>query len=389
MSTNSKPAERRLRVLIVDDAVVMRRMITEVLSRDPGLEVIGTAANGRLALQKIAQTQPDVITLDVEMPEMDGVATVREIRKQWPRLPVIMFSTLTQRGAAVTLDALAAGATDYVTKPANVGSITEGMQRLEHDLVPKIKLHCLQTAPAAPAPIAPAGTRPTSPSAAAPGAGGIILPPRTPLRAAAPSAGQRIDVVAIGSSTGGPNALADLFPQIPGGFEVPILVVQHMPPVFTKMLAERLGRGSKLRFHEGENGMPVQAGHVYIAPGGHHMEVVREDKLVKIRLQDGPPENSCRPAVDVLFRSVAQVYGSHTLAVILTGMGSDGLKGCTTLRERGAPVFAQDQATSVVWGMPGYVSQAGLAEKILPLPQIAPEIARRVAALRQPIALAA
>ena len=353
---------------MVDDAVVMRRMISEVLGRDPDIEVVGVAPDGRIALQKVIQVNPDILTLDVEMPGLNGIETVRELRKTHPKLPVIMFSTLTARGAEATLDALAAGATDYVTKPANVGSVTEGLARLEAELVPKIKLHCRGGHLGAPAP----STR--TASAGAP----RLTPPGIGAHPVRP------DVVCIGTSTGGPNALADLFAGITAPLPVPVVIVQHMPPVFTKMLAERLGKGSQTRFFEGEEGMAVEAGAVYIAPGGHHMEVVRDGARVRVHLHDGPPENSCRPAVDVLFRSVANVYGSRILAVILTGMGQDGLHGSTVIKEQGGAILAQDKDTSVVWGMPGFIAGAGLAERILPLPLVAGEIVKRLAVAAKP-----
>jgi len=351
----------KIRVLIVDDSVVMRRMITEVLSLDPDIEVVGSAPDGRIALQKVPQVNPDIITMDVEMPGMNGIETVRELRKTHPKLPVIMFSTLTARGADATFDALAAGAADYVTKPANVGSVTEGLSRLATELIPKIKVHCRRTLPAA-NPTAAPSCRVSKAQAPAPGA-----------------TAQRPDILCIGTSTGGPNALADIFSAITMPLPVPIVIVQHMPPLFTRMLAERLGKGSRTRFMEGEEGMPVEPGAVYIAPGGLHMEVRRIGTRVAIHLHEGPPENSCRPAVDVLFRSVAIVYGRGTLGVVLTGMGQDGLHGCHVIREQGGHVLAQDKETSVVWGMPGFVANAGLADRILPLPLVAPELIRRLA----------
>lgn len=351
-------------MLIVDDAVVMRRMITEALQADPQIEVVGTAAHGRIALQKIPQVNPDLITMDVEMPELDGVQTVRELRHTYPRLPVIMFSTLTLRGAGSTLDALAAGATDYVTKPANAANIVDGINRLRSELIPKIKHHCQHILPP------PAGLTPLpAPTTAA---GGIRLaPPAAPGHALPPR------ILAIGCSTGGPNALAQFFSDLPGPLPGPIVIVQHMPPLFTKMLAERLGKNSPHRFCEGEPGQRLEPGCAYVAPGGRHMEVRRDATGVTLFLHDAPPENSCRPAVDVLFRSVAAAYGDGTLALILTGMGQDGLRGCQLIRERGGRVLAQDEASSVVWGMPGYVAQSGLADKILPLTALGSEVARR------------
>jgi two-component system, chemotaxis family, protein-glutamate methylesterase/glutaminase len=344
----------KIRVLVVDDAVVMRKMVTSVLSADSAIEVVGSAPNGRVALQKIPQLNPDVVTLDVEMPDMNGVEMLRELRKSHPRLPVIMFSTLTQRGAMTTMEALGAGATDYVTKPANVGSVQEGFSRLETELLPKVKAHYEASQRR--------GQVPTS----------------TTTRPAPAARNSAIEVVCIGASTGGPNALADILPRLPRSFSVPVLVVQHMPPVFTQALAQRLNALGPLRCVEANDGDVAEPGVVYIAPGGRHMSVHSEAGLPRLRLNDDPPENSCRPAVDVLFRSVAEHYGSSALGVVLTGMGQDGLRGCRALRERHATVVVQDEASSVVWGMPGYVATAGLAEAILPLDTIGFEIGRRV-----------
>jgi two-component system chemotaxis response regulator CheB len=357
----------KIRVLVVDDAVVMRRMITESLNHDPGIEVVGAAAHGRIALAKIPQVNPDAVTLDIEMPEMDGLATLREIRKLYPKLPVIMFSTLTLRGAAATLDALAAGASDYVTKPGNIGSIIEGLERLEQELVPKIKLHCRHLLVAGPSMVPTAGERPTA----------VPLRPPSRLRGGVP-----VELVCLGTSTGGPSALADVFGSVPKDFPVPIVIVQHMPVLFTKMLAERLDQLGSVRFCEGADGQRVESGCAYIAPGGQHMEVCREGTRLRLRTNDGTPENSCRPAVDVLFRTVADACGAAALAVIMTGMGQDGLRGCRQIRERGGQVLAQDEASSVVWGMPGYVVQAGLADRVLPLGEIGGAMGRLASAHR-------
>jgi two-component system chemotaxis response regulator CheB len=349
---------RRIRILIVDDAVVVRRMVSDVLGQDPDLEVVGTAASGAIALQKITQVNPDVLTLDVEMPGMTGIETLVEIRKRHPMLPVIMFSTLTERGAATTLDALAAGASDYVTKPANVGSVSAAIQAVRESLIPKIKTLCWRIGGDSPAP----ARRPTSP----------------PRATEAGAASHRVDVLAIGTSTGGPNALAALMPALSAGFPVPIVIVQHMPPVFTRILAERLDGRCKFRVHEARHGDLLAPGHAWIAPGDHHMVLAREGTSIRIRLNQEMPENSCRPAVDPLFRSAAEVFGEHVLGAILTGMGYDGRRGAEAIRAAGGAMLAQDEATSVVWGMPGAVVEAGFANAVLPLPQIAGEIERRV-----------
>jgi two-component system chemotaxis response regulator CheB len=361
----------RIRALIVDDAVVMRKLITEALARDPDIEVVGTAANGRIGLQKITQVNPDIVTLDVEMPDMNGLEMLREVRRTHPKLPIIMFSTLTRRGAEATLDAIAAGATDYVTKPANVGSVNESIARLEQELIPKIKTHCRAILPQRKD--ASRGGVPFAPKASESAASRTVPVPRLPRPANA-----RIEVVCIGTSTGGPNALADVLPLLPAHFPVPIVIVQHMPPVFTGLLAERLGKRSQIVFHEGVDGEVLRPGHAYIAPGGKHMTVQRTAGGLVLALNEDPPENSCRPAVDVLFRSVAATCGVGTLGVVLTGMGQDGAHGCRHIRERQGLVLAQDQATSVVWGMPGAVVDAGVADRVLPIQQVAAEIMRTV-----------
>jgi two-component system, chemotaxis family, protein-glutamate methylesterase/glutaminase len=347
---------RPIRVLVVDDSVVIRRVVTQVLGADPAIEIAGIAANGVIALARIPQVNPDVVSLDIEMPEMDGLETLRRIRKQFPALRVIMFSTLTARGAKYTLEALSLGANDYVTKPANVGSLDRSMEKLRTELIPKIK----QFFEIPPPPVLP---RP----AAVQGVAGY-----KPLMPLAP------EVVAIGVSTGGPNALAQIFPEFPADFPLPILVVQHMPPLFTRMLAERLCNRSRLTVAEAAEGMEVKPGLALIAPGDFHMRVARRQKGLTVRLDQGPPENSCRPAVDVLFSALAKVCGGRVLSVVLTGMGQDGLRGSQELKSLGAAVLAQDQASSVVWGMPGSVANAGLADKVLPLNGVVPEILRRV-----------
>jgi two-component system chemotaxis response regulator CheB len=347
----------KIRVLIVDDAVVFRRAVAEELSADPALEVVGTAANGRIALAKLPQINPDLVVLDVEMPELDGLATLRELRKSYPKLPVIMFSALTERGADATLDALALGATDYFAKPS--GGLDASLRVIRDELIPEIKALCRR--PVIPA---QAAATPSSPPAAGP---------------------RRVDVVAVGTSTGGPNALAELFAGIPADFPVPILIVQHMPPMFTKLLAERLSARFPIKVEEGRPGGFLRPGHAWIAPGNHHLAVAADGVGVRVLLNQDPPENSCRPAADVLFRSVARTFGPTALAVVLTGMGQDGLRGCEAIRGAGGQVLVQDEPTSVVWGMPGFVARAGLADRVLPLVMLAPEIVRRVRAGRETV----
>jgi two-component system, chemotaxis family, protein-glutamate methylesterase/glutaminase len=365
MSTRPPGAGDRIRVLVVDDSVVIRRLVTDVLDADPQVEVVGIAQNGRIAIDKVAELKPDAITMDIEMPEMNGIQAVRAIRRTNPRIPIVMFSTLTERGASATLDALAAGASDYVTKPANVGSIAESRQNVREQLIPKVVALCGRRR-AATAPGAPAGPGGPAPRSA----------PAAPVRTAA-LRGQRtapFSVLAIGCSTGGPDALANVLPLLPGDLGVPVVVVQHMPPLFTRMLAQRLDQASKLTVVEAVEGEPVIPGKVLIAPGGFHLEVKNRGTGAIAHLTEDPPENFCRPAVDVLFRSVAATYGKNVLAVVLTGMGRDGERGAKVIRDGGGEVFVQDEATSVVWGMPGAVASSGLADRILPLGQIATDI---------------
>lgn len=357
-------------VLVVDDSVVVRRLVVDALSGLPDINVVGTAANGRLAQGKIDQLRPDVVTMDIEMPEMNGIEAVRELRKRHPRLPVIMFSTLSAAGATATLDALAAGATDYVTKPANVGSVAASIQAVRDQLVPRIHALGGRRAVGAPPRRRPAsGPAPGSPS------------PR-PVRAVPPAGSHRIDVLAVGCSTGGPDAFAKVLDGLHPDLPVPLVVVQHMPPVFTRMFAERLNRNSPLTVVEAQDGMPVRPGGVYIAPGDRHLTLVRHGTDVLTRLTDAPPENSCRPSVDVLFRSVAKVYGAAVVAAVLTGMGQDGRRGCDDLHTAGAMIVAQDEHSSVVWGMPGAVVHASLADVVLPLDEIASTLTARVNAGR-------
>ncbi len=356
---------RKYRVLIVDDAAAMRRLITEALSSDPGLEVAGTAPNGRVALDRLAALNPDAIVLDLEMPVLDGYQTLAELRRTHPRLPVVIFSSLTAHGARATLDALALGANDYVLKAAT-SSLEAGLRHAREQLVPRLHALCARAAAQARATRHGRGRLP-EPAA----------PPAERARARARLAG-RVEVIAIGTSTGGPVALAEILGTLPDQFPVPIVVVQHMPPLFTAHLAERLSERSALRVREGRPGAELLPGEAWIAPGDQHMVVRRTGPEVRIALHSGPPENSCRPSADELFRSVAEAYGPGALAVVLTGMGQDGLRGCGRVCDAGGMVIAQDAESSTVWGMPGAVVRAGLAEVVLPLSQIAGEIARRV-----------
>lgn len=366
----------KIRVLVVDDAVVFRRLVSDELSADPALEVVGTAANGKIALAKLTQVNPDVVILDVEMPELDGLATLREIRKTHPRLPVVMFSALTERGAEVTLDALALGATGYFPKPFGTGGTAESLRVIRTDLIPQIKALCARAAPA------PAGSAIRRLLTNGSHFGRLDAVPVANPSGGRPPAPARVDVVAVAASTGGPNALTEVLGALPANLPVPVVVVQHMPPTFTRLLADRLDARGPLRVREGRAGEHLAPGCVWIAPGDYHMSTIGDGEQVRLLLHQGAPENSCRPAADVLFRSVARAYGPNVLAVVMTGMGQDGLRGCEVVKEAGGQVIVQDEETSVVWGMPGFVSRAGLADKVLPLPQLALEIVRRARAGR-------
>ena len=362
-------AGERIRVLVVDDSVVIRRLVSHALEQEPSIEVVGSAPNGAVALQRIPQLNPDVMTLDIEMPEMDGLEVLRRVRKEFPQLRVIMFSTLTERGATITLEALTLGADDYVAKASNEGSLDRSMARLREEMVPKIRQFFELPAPKpAPAPsslLQPAVPVPlmAKPVVATPLFRGVKPRPRA---------------VVIGISTGGPNALNAILPTVPSTFPLPILVVQHMPPMFTRFLAERLNSTCKVPVAEAADGMPVLPGRILIAPGDFHMKVSNAGGQVRVVLDQTPPLNSCRPAADALFMSAADLYGGAVTAAILTGMGQDGLRGAQILSAQGASIVAQDEATSVVWGMPGAVVQAGVADRVVPLDQVVPEILRTV-----------
>jgi two-component system chemotaxis response regulator CheB len=360
-------------VLVVDDSVVARRLISQALDHIGSVEAAGVAADGRIALMKIPQVTPDLVLLDVEMPNMDGLACLAEIRKRWPKLPVIMFSTLTTRGAVATLDALTLGASDYVPKPRGMRSPTHVVAYLEEHLVPRIHALC----PEAPPPAAVETIRPARRRARVQKP--VVRRPGLPGRA---------DVVAIGASTGGPNALAEVLKGFAPTFPVPILIVQHMPPLFTRLLADRLTAKTSIRVREASDGDILSPGEALIAPGDLHMIVENSGAGVRVRTYSGPPENSCRPSVDPLFRSVAEVFGRHALAVVLTGMGRDGLAGAEEIRTARGQLVAQDEASSVVWGMPGFIARAGIADAVVPLHKMAREILGRVAIGRMPIQLA-
>ena len=374
----------KVRVLIVDDSAVMRKIIASALQKEPSIEIAGFAANGLQAIEAIQTCNPDVVTLDIEMPEMDGLTALREIRKENKYLPIIMFSSLTHKGAQAAVMALTAGASDYVGKPANAtGGIDDAFKVLETELIPKIiglakrvKSRRAKEGTAAEAPKPIPATVPKTVIAAKP-----LTQIKTPSslaskisKATSGVLAKPAEAVCIGVSTGGPEALMQVFGAFNAPLSVPIFIVQHMPADFTTLLAARLSATSVMTVKEAEEGEIAEPGMVYIAPGGFHMTVSRPGTKTIIHLNTEPPENSCRPAVDVLFRAAADVYGSSLLTVMLTGMGYDGLKGSQVVKEKGGQLIAQDEASSVIWGMPGAVVQAGLADAVLPLDKITDEI---------------
>jgi len=346
---------RPIGVLICDDSATIRGILTATLGADPDLKVVGAAVNGEACLAMIPAAQPDLVLLDVEMPVMDGITTLREIRRRFGKLPVVMFSSLTERGAKATVDALLAGANDYVAKPAGLAA-GEVAERIRSDVIGRIKSLVPRGSGAA------AATKP---------GGGPTAAPRPPRQ-------ERIQGVVIAVSTGGPPALAEVLPAFVPEARVPILVVQHMPAFFTAHLAERLAKSAGLPVREAADGDIARPGEVLLAQGGRHLELVGDAAQPRVRLTDDPPENSCRPAADVLFRSAVRLWGAGTLGVVLTGMGRDGLAGAREIVAAGGSVIAQDEFSSVVWGMPGEVARAGLADAVLPLSQIGVEVALRL-----------
>ncbi len=350
---------RKIKVLIVEDSLVVRTILANELTKDPEIEVVGLASNGKSGLSKITQTMPDLVTMDIEMPEMNGLIAVSEIRKTHPHLPIIMFSSLSRHAAKVTLEALARGANDYVTKPDKARNVDEAIAKVRDELIPKIKglYHSGITFHG----IGLDSENYVVSQVIQPNEGSFL-------------SGNRVDVLAIGVSTGGPNALLELLPNLTQKFPIPILIVQHMPPLFTKCLAEKLTSQSHVPVQEGENGVELLGGQVWIAPGGVHMGVRRKGEAVELFTTKEDLGYLSYPSVDVLFNSTAEVFGQHVLGVVLTGMGEDGLRGCESIRKHGGRIFVQDRLSSAIWGMPGAVAKAGLAEKVLPLSQMSSAI---------------
>ncbi len=349
-----------IKVLIIDDSVTVRQLLADALGADPEVAIVGSAPNGALGLTLLPRLAPDVVVLDIDMPVMDGLEFLQRVRPTYPKLPVIVFSTHTTHGAATTLQALWHGASDYVAKPT-APDYDSAVAQARRELMPRIRAFTRRDGGRA----VPAG--PVPGVALHPASLGKIEPP-TP----------RAGVVAIGASTGGPRALAEVLGPLPADLGVPVLVVQHMPALFTRHLADGLAVQCELPVREAENGVALESGTVWIAPGDHHMSVVRDGPRLRLKLDQGSPENACRPSVNPLFRSVAAVFGQGSLGVVLTGMGQDGLEGAARIRESRGQVIVQDEASSVVWGMPGAVARAGHADKVLPLEDIAGEILERV-----------
>jgi two-component system chemotaxis response regulator CheB len=366
-----------LRVLVVDDTIMYRKVVGDILAEMPGVEVVGTANNGKIALSRIASLKPDLITLDVEMPVMNGLETLQEMQKSCPDVGVIMLSTLTKRGSEITMKALELGAFDFIAKPDS-DVMQDNVQMLRNALMPRVKAYAKRlemrvllkqrTRPVGAA--GPVGQPAPASSAAAPAA--VTM-------AAAPSRRTgKSKAVAIGISTGGPNALTRMLPQLPK-LGVPIFIVQHMPPLFTKSLAESLDAKCQYEVREAEHNEVVRPDVIYIAPGGRHMRVASGAGGAKIiQITDDPPENNCKPAVDYMFRSVAREYGALSTGVIMTGMGGDGTLGLKVLKSFGAVTVGQDEETCVVYGMPKTAVEAGVVDVVAPLQMIAPEIVRTV-----------
>lgn len=358
------------RVMVVDDSAVIRGLISRWLDADPAIQVVATAHNGVMALRNLASSRPEVIVLDVEMPEMDGMTALPQLIAADPYIQVIMASTLTRRNAETSMKALAAGAAEYVPKPSSAREVNTSAD-FRREILEKVK---------ALGAVARAAKQRQQPK---------VLRARQPQAEPRPAPRQRIlqlrkpssavpRILALGSSTGGPQALFEFFKSFRPPSDLPVLITQHMPPTFTAILADHIQRASGRPCREAIDGECLLGGHIYVAPGNRHMFLSGDANRAVVRVTDDPPENFCRPSVDPMLRSVARIYGAASLVVILTGMGSDGLDGCRAIVQAGGTVLTQDEQSSVVWGMPGAVSNAGLASAILPLPQLAPAVSKLI-----------
>ena len=369
--------EPPLRVMVADDAVVVRSLLTRWVDAEPDMQAVASVRTGREALARIEQNDIDIVVLDIDMPELDGISTLPLLLQKQRDVVVIMVSTLTRRNAEISLRALALGAADYIPKPETTSEATTSAT-FRRDFIDKIRVlggnRALRRGRAA-----GRGPAPSSPDGGVTERHGRASPLRTPDRGAValrPFSAPRPRALLIGSSTGGPQALAVLIERLPAAIDrAPVLIAQHMPPTFTTVMAEHLSRIGGRGAHEAEQGEPVLAGGIYVAPGGRHMRVVRAaDGAVRIALGDDPPINFCRPSVDALFTSAAAVWGAAALGLVLTGMGTDGARGAADIVACGGSVMAQDEASSVVWGMPRAVALAGLCSAVLPLERLAPKI---------------
>ncbi|MBC8356443.1 MAG: chemotaxis response regulator protein-glutamate methylesterase [Planctomycetes bacterium] len=342
-----------LKILVVDDSLIYRKAVRDVLASIPNVEVVGVAANGVQALEKIESLRPDLLTLDVEMPELDGLSVLKLLAVEHPRVGAIMLSGTNQRGAAITAKALRLGAFDFVVKCAS-DSATESARLLRRELEPRIEAYAMMRGKSKP----------------------DVSPQKSKVCVVRTALPKTVEVVAIGISTGGPAALATLLPTLPADLPAPVLIVQHMPPVFTKSLADDLNRTCRLHVREASNGECASAGDVLIAPGGMQMKVAKTHQGLIIRVTDDPPENNCRPSVDFLYRSLAEQCGENTLAVVMTGMGNDGSLGCRLLKRKGARIIAQDETSCTVFGMPRKPIEEGLADCVTPLNGLTQQIVR-------------
>jgi two-component system chemotaxis response regulator CheB len=357
-------SKRLLRVMVVDDSVLYRKVLSEVLSNIRGVEVVGTATDGKVALAKIPHLKPDMLTLDFDMPEMDGLQVLENVRIDYPDLKVVMVSNQTKEGASITLKALELGALTFVTKPKAQNPI-ESLGVLFEQLAPIIKEIIVQVKPS---------KRFVSKSRNI----SHVLNDTTPKQVTSQAGIGRIQIAAIGISTGGPKALAEVLPFLPKDLRIPVVIVQHMPSKFTAVLADTLNKKCALTVIEAKDSMELKRGTIFIAPGGRQMKVVNVSGKSILEVNDDPPENHCQPSVDYLFRSISKVYGNHALGVIMTGMGSDGVLGLRLMKRLGAQVIAQDKQSCVIFGMPGEAINAGVVDNILPLNHIATEIIKRV-----------
>ncbi|MFN3191447.1 MAG: chemotaxis response regulator protein-glutamate methylesterase [Aureliella sp.] len=376
-------SSEKIKVLLCDDSSLIRKLIKQSLDADNRFEVVAECANGKEALDAIPVHQPEVIVMDVEMPIMDGVDAVRNIRQQKINTPIVMFSTLTGGGSEATLDALSAGANAYATKPQAKGHIKDAFEALKVDLIPKLsalaqKNRRTESSFAASIQKTSERLEKLSQSIVEANSNSPASPDTSDTRFHSKTGRflGRIDAVSIGVSTGGPQALQSLVSGLPDSFPVPIFITQHMPTAFIEPLANRLSQYSKNPVCVPADQDTIQSGTIYLAPGDHHMGVKAKLDRFNITLSKTPPENSCRPAVDPMLRSLTKVYQGNLLSVILTGMGKDGLEGCRGLREKGGYVIAQDEATSTVWGMPGSCVEAEVVDRILPIGEIPHEITR-------------